>query len=245
MMGWKQRLTLLATALLGGIIGGALMMAFAMRYAWAGKSVADNIKARNFALVDQTGKRRAALSVNANGLAALDIYDGAGLSRSQLAVLPDGTSIFAFSDKDGKPVTVLNAAAKAGTVAFAFFNPNGTTRAELALKDGDPAIALSDHSGNRLLRMDMRGNQPTLALYDTRGNWRSLLTLNSDGTPELGFADEEARPRAMLGLQPDGRATFALSSDLGRASALLSQLTDGGSTLELFNQDGTIVSKLP
>lgn len=244
-MGWKERLIVFLTALVAGVIGGALMTAAVMYYAATGKTVAATVNARNFAVLDQTGKRRITLSVNPNGLASIDLYDSAGVSRSQLGVLPDGTSIFAFSDKDGKPVTVLNAAAKSGSAALAFLNPNGTTRADLALKDGEPSFALSDHNGNRLLRLEVQSDQPTIALYDSQSKWRTLLTLNSDGTPEFGFADQNARPRAMLGLQPDGRATFALSSELGKASALMSQTTDGGSTLELFNRDGAVASKLP
>jgi len=244
-LGWKERLLLIATALIGGVLGGALFMAIAMHHGSAGKGVAESINARNFALFDQAGKRRAVLSVSPRGLAGFDFYDNAGVSRVQLGVLPDGTSIFGFSDKDGKPVTVLNTSAQGDLAVLAFLNPNGTTRVERGVKKGEPALVLDDHNGNRLMRIEVRQDQPAVALYDGQGVWRSLLTLNSDGTPEFGFADQNARPRAMLGLQPDGRATFALSNDLGSASALISQMTDGGSTIELFGKDGAIVSKLP
>lgn len=243
-MGWKDRLLLVVAALAGGVVGGALLMG-TMGHFGAGKTVADAVNARNFALIDPSGKRRAGLSISAHGLAAFDVYDNVGISRAQLGVLPDGTSIFGFSDKNSKPVAVMNVAANGDLAAFAFFNTNGTTRAEIAVKDGEPAFTLGDHNGNRLLRMEVRHDQPAVALYDGQGNWRSLLTLNSDGTPEFGFADQNAKPRAMLGLQPDGRATFLLSTDQGRASAMLSEMTDGSSTLELFDKDGAVANKLP
>lgn len=242
---WKERLLNLAMAMVGGIIGGALVAAALTNYASSAGPTAESINAKRFVLVDHTGKRRAAWSVSTSGLAGFDIFDHAGLSRAQLGVRPDGAAIFSLSGDNGKPVVVMNTAAAGGAATLAFFNSNGATRAEIGLKQGDPSFLLYDHDGNRLLRIEVREELPAIALHDRRGNWRSLLTLDSDGSPEFALADQNARPRAMLGLQPDGRSTFALSSDTGGALALLSQMPDGGASLRLFSRDGTILGRMP
>ena len=108
-----------------------------------------------------------------------------------------------------------------------------------------PYSGWSDHRGKRRMRLAVDQDQPATALYDGQGNWRTLVTLNSDGTPELGFADQNTKPRAMIGLQPDGRATFALSGDDGRALEVLTQTSDGPAAFKLFGADGSVVGKMP
>jgi hypothetical protein len=242
---WKERLLNLAMAMAGGVIGGVLVTAALTNRASSTRPAVESVTAKNFVLLDHTGKRRAAWSVSTTGVAGFDILDHAGLSRAQLGVRPDGDAIFSLSGDNGKPVAVMSTAASSGAATLAFFNSNGATRAEIGLKQGDPSILLYDHDGYRLLRIEVREELPAIALHDRRGNWRSLLTLDSDGSPEFALADQNARPRAMLGLQPDGRSTFALSTDTGGALALLTQMPDGGPSLRLFSRDGTIVGQMP
>jgi hypothetical protein len=242
----KERLLFGILALAGGLIGGLISGSFVAgrnapaSLAGAGKDVS----APHFLVVDKNGRRRGSFGVSERDVAGFDLDDANGVIRAQLGVLPGGTSLFDFFDQDRKPVAAFNADPK-GTAELAFFNPNGSTRAEFAMAAGEPAILLCDHNGNKLLRIDLEHELPAVALYDAQGNWRSLMTVNQDGTPEFGLADQSSRPRAMLGLQSDGRATFVMTDDTGKALSILGQMPDGAPSLKLMGQDGAVVGSIP
>lgn len=242
-MGWMERLSSALPGIIAGIASGALTAFLLVSRVPHGSTT--TISGHNFILTDANGKTRGEWRVSNQHLAELDLYDDAGLMRAQFGVLADGTGMFGFLDQNGKPALVLNAVPKGGIAALAMFNPNGTTRAELAMKDGEPAFVLGDHNGNRLIRIEVQHDQPALALYDGTGIWRSLLTLNSDGTPEFGMADQNAKPRAMIGLQSDGRPIMALSRDDGHALAVLGQMAGGVGSLTLYDDDNRIIGKVP
>ena len=241
-MNSRERLFVGVLALAGGVLGGIISNSFTGRRAPATPAT---VTAKNFVLVDQTGKRRAQLSVSEHQTANLDLYDANGASRAQLGVLPDGTTVFTFSDESGKPSLLLSTTAKSGSGTLAFFNPDGALRAQLGMEKGDPKLALNDHLGKQVMRINVDGDQPALALYDQQGIWRTLMTLNQDGTPELGLADQSNRPRLMLGLQPDGRSTFVMTSDDGKPLAVFGQMPDGAPSLRLMGDDGAVLGKVP
>lgn len=230
-------------ALAGGLLGGVISGSFVTLRGTA--ITQTEISARDFVLVDRDGKRRARLMVSEHDTASLELYDGKGASRAQLGVLSDGTTVFSFSDQNGKPSMLLNASAKNTGATLAFVNPDGALRAELGMEGGDPELVLNDHAGKRLMRIDIESDQPAFALYDQQGIWRTLMTLNQDGTPELGLADADAKPRLMLGLQPDGRATFVMTNDGGKALAVFGQMPDGAPLLKMMGDDGAVIGKVP
>src|SRR5579863_270883 len=244
-MALKERLWVALTALVAGFLGGIFATHGALSGLQSGERTAEAMRAKRFVLVDSHQRRRGVWDVTDRDAANLNIYDAAGIARAQFTVLPDGTAMFGFFDEGDKPTLVMNAVPKGGISSLAFFNPNGTTRAELSMHSSEPTFVLGDHSGNRLMRLAVDQDQPAIALYDSQGNWRTLITLNSDGTPELGFADQNTKPRAMLGLQPDGRATFALSGDDGKAVAVLTQSSDGPGSFKLFGDNGNVLGKMP
>lgn len=243
-MAFRERIWIALTALVAGFLGGIISAHVAAEDRHPGRTL-ETVSARNFVLVDSHGHRRGSWSISDRDTANLSVYDAGGVARTQVSVLPDGTAIFGFFGEGDRPVVVMNAVPKGDLSALAFFNPDGTARAQLAMQSGEPLFVLNDHTGSRLMRLAVDQDQPAFALYDGQGNWRSLLTLNSDGTPELGFADQNTKPRAMLGLQPDGRATFALSSDDGKAVAVLMQTPDGPASFKLFDRDGSVAGKMP
>lgn len=244
-MALKERVWIALTALVAGFFGGIISAHTAAFTLQSGELTTQTVRAQNFVLLDGQARRRGAWNVTDRDVANLNLYDTAGVARTQLSVLHDGTAIFGFFDDGDKPALVMNAVPRSGVSALAFFNPNGSTRVQLSMQSGQPTFVLCDHNGNRLMRLAVDQDQPAIALYDGQGNWRTLVTLNSDGTPELGFADQNTRPRAMIGLQPDGRATFALSGADGRALAVLTQTSDGPASFRLFGTDGSVVGKLP
>ena len=241
-MNLSERLFVGALALAGGVLGGLISNAFIGRRAPATPAA---VTAKSFVLVDQSGKRRAQLSVSERQTANLDLYDENGASRAQLGVLPDGTTVFTFSDETGKPSLLLNATSKSGSATLAFFSPDGALRTELGMEKGDPKFALNNHLGRQVMRINVDADQPALALYDQQGVWRTLMTLNQDGTPELGLADQSNKPRMMLGLQPDGRATFVMTSDDSKPLAVFGQMPDGSASLRLMGDDGSVIGKVP
>src|SRR3984893_9450180 len=91
----RERLFVGVLALAGGVLGGIIPNSSTGRRAPATPAA---VTATKFVLVDQTGKRRAQLSVSEHQTANLDLYDANGASRAQLVVLRDGTTVFTFSD---------------------------------------------------------------------------------------------------------------------------------------------------
>ena len=244
-MALKERVWVALIALAAGYLGGIISARSAATTLQSGELAIQTVRAKNFVLFDGHSRRRGIWSVTNRDVANLNLYDTAGAARTQLSVLHDGTAIFGFFDNGDKPALVMSAVRQGGVSALAFFNPDGSTRAQLSMQSGQPAFVLCDHRGKRLMRLAVDQDQPAIALYDGQGKWRTLLTLNSDGTPELGFADQNTKPRAMIGLQPDGRVTFALSGDDGRALAVLTQTSEGSASFKLFGADGRVVGKMP
>ncbi len=67
-----------------------------------GSTVSDEIRAKQFSLVDANGKVRAGLRVGSDGSTALALADPEGRTRAGLAVLPDGSARLRLYDEDEK-----------------------------------------------------------------------------------------------------------------------------------------------
>ena len=85
------------------------------------------VRAQRFEVVDSKGKRRASLSLGADGSPALNLLDKHGKARAALSVGADGSPALALFDKDRKVRAVL-----------------------ALLPDGRPLLAVHDKDGRVL-----------------------------------------------------------------------------------------------
>ncbi len=163
---WWKGLASVLLALTGalcllGAAGGKVIQVF------------DEVRARQFVLVDAKGTARAGLRVGADGSTALVLTDPDGRMLAGLAVLSEGTPRLLFYDKAGKARGGLG------------IQQDGTISLALADKDG----TLHYWSGETALyQINLSGGQKV---------WRPITTLTSGSASPEDYrpADAELLPR--------------------------------------------------
>lgn len=110
-------------------------------------TVANEIQARAFVLVDRAGTPLARLGLLPHGVWGLGFYDQGKKSRIVLSVDGDGASSLSLFGKDGKGSMLLSASGN-GTTSLRFVDTHWKTRAALATwPDGSPFLQLTDRDG--------------------------------------------------------------------------------------------------
>jgi hypothetical protein len=104
--------------------------------------VEEQVRARQFILVDGNDKERASLVADGAGSVFLVLFDRNEKSRANLSVSPDGPSLI-FYDPDGKPRTVLGST----TLVASHVNEKGVMERAPA-----SSIVLFDRNGKLLFR---------------------------------------------------------------------------------------------
>ena len=164
---------------------GLAFVGFSM-FMGAGKqaepTVANEIQARAFVLVDRGGTPLARLGLLPHGVWGLGFYDQGKKSRIVLSVDADGASSLSLLSKDGKGSMLLSASAN-GATSLRFVDTKWKTRATLATwPDGSPFLQLTDREGKdrALLRYTDMAATTTGTLIKRPGP--SLLFFNQDDT---------------------------------------------------------------
>jgi len=104
------------------------------------KRMATELRARAFILEDENGKRRAILSLFADGSPALSLYDANGKTRALLTMDTDGNPALGLFDANQKAGAMLNVFTDGGP-ALSLSDANGKARTKLGvLKDGTSAL---------------------------------------------------------------------------------------------------------
>lgn len=152
----------------------------------AGKSdettIANEIQARAFVLVDRVGTPLARLGLLPHGVWGLGFYDQGKKSRIMLSVDGEGTSTLSLFSKDGKGGMLLSANSN-GANSLRFVDMHWKTRAALATwPDGSPFLQFTDREGRdrTLLRYTEVSATTTGELVKRPGP--SLLFFNNDET---------------------------------------------------------------
>ncbi|MGH7934646.1 MAG: hypothetical protein ACREQN_16005 [Candidatus Binataceae bacterium] len=147
-------------ALIGGLAGGALGNRYwgplsAVAAPTAAKSARashapKSMTAQEFALVDNSGKTRALLHLNAAGAPVLDLFDTNGKLRAGLGIANDGVGL-RLTDPQGA-TRVLLAVSGDGVAALRLYDAQGRPRALLGVdNEGEPALDFYADNG-KLLR---------------------------------------------------------------------------------------------
>jgi hypothetical protein len=101
----RQFRVLMVLTVVSGLLGGAgsnLLLQGGPAVAQAGGAVQEVVRAKRFEVVDDQGKRRAALGLTADGSPAFWLYDATGKTRVELHVLPDGSTDLLLYDAAGE-----------------------------------------------------------------------------------------------------------------------------------------------
>ena len=90
--------------MVSGLVGGAvsnLLLRGGPAMAQAGGAVQDVVRAKKFQVVDDQGKKRAALGLSDDGGPALLLYDADGKKRAGLFLASDGSPSLSLYRKGG------------------------------------------------------------------------------------------------------------------------------------------------
>ncbi len=196
-----------AVALVGGLIGGALATivgagnAFAVRHSGHAKTV----EAEKFVLLGRNGDQRGVIHVNDKGTAAFYLNDESGKEKMELRVAADGRASIGFYDPNGnKRVIVGEGATSESQAGIGIYSADGNQVAGLSTSaNGEISLTLYDHKSGLAragLGLSAEG-VPALVLFDQNGKDRAELHLNSKGKPGLALADENGKSTAGLPME--------------------------------------------
>jgi hypothetical protein len=136
----------------------------------AGAAV-NEVRAKKFVLVDDTGKTRAVLDVDKSE-PGLTLLDAAGKPRAGLRVSAAGPSLDLY-DAAGKPRAGLFVVAGGPVLTLA--DAAGKWRASLGVLAGGSSLDLYDAAGKPRAGLFVLAGEPGLTLYDAAGKmtWRT------------------------------------------------------------------------
>lgn len=160
---WKA-LGIVALALLGvvGLLGATSP---------GSGTVADEIRARRFILVDDAGRDHAALGIEPGGAAGLAFAGPDGKLRALLGIEGDGSGFLGLADR------------------------SGTLRVMLGAMEGSAGLNLADRAGKDraglVIAPDGTGG---LTLSDPSGRARAVLALEPGGLAALEILDPAGKP---------------------------------------------------
>jgi hypothetical protein len=197
------------------------------------------IQAQDFQLVDQTGRLRGRLGIDAHGAARLTLFGPDGdLPRLSLTTTPQGGAELELGD--GQHQNAVGLKADQGARNLALYH-EGKLRLGLEVqKNGEAAVNLYDKS-HRLMSLGLTNqNDPHLTFYG-EGNKAALeMVSRKNGDRSLNLLGKNGTPRVVLGLKNDQKAALGLFDHKGKTRV---GLMDEPSLILL--KDGKPVRALP
>ena len=221
-MSWTEKFSFIVVTAVFSLVGGA-----AAEHFWpnavpelGAASIAKNISAHHFTLVDDSGATRAELDVTPKGVAELRMLDDTGKLRAGLGVAHDGAPALGLYDADGH------------------------TRAEVSLSRGVSRVRLFDDKGAPRAGIAVNnGGASNVGLVDDKGAMRASMETTDAGDSTLRLSDA-AQPRIGLSVTPAGTAGIAvLGGGLTRAALSLDQQNRAG--LFIYGADGKLLASVP
>ena len=218
---------------------------------------ARTVEAERFVLRDARGRAGATLGWEADSTPRLALHDPAGQTRAVLTVGAGGAPGLTLLDTDGVTARAALVVGPDGAPGLALFDPAGKPRLAVALFHGSapsrpaggpepaPAVVAYDAAGVVRATFGIRGADAGLELADSRGTARTVLRVQSDGTPDLLLRDGAGRGRAGLSVLTDGAPALNLNGADGRARATMALTAGGRAGLALANDKGAVVWSAP
>ena len=180
------------------------------------ETVPNEIRARKFVVVDDTGKERAEFGIMENGETGMVVWNK---NRS--------AAVSVSMDRFGMPRIV-------------FENSKSEALLELGiLEDRFPAFVMRDANGRRRLAvMATEGEAVAIGLYDTKKRNRCAVSLGRDGHPQITLKDDKGQVRVRLMLDNDGTCALDFLDGKGNKHIVFQVDAQGQADAAVFGPDG-------
>ena len=178
------------------------------------------MQAQDFQLVDQAGRVRGRLGVEAHGAARLTLFGPDGtLPRVSLAATPQGGAELELGDDQHQNAVALKADQDAQNIALYH---EGKLRLGLEVqKNGEAAVNLYD-KGNRLITLGLTTQgDPHLTFYGEGHKAALEMVSKKNGDRSLNLLGKNGTPRVVLGLKNDQKAALGLFDHKGKTRVAL------------------------
>jgi hypothetical protein len=197
------------------------------------------LQAQGFQLMDQAGRPRGRLGIDADGAARLTLFGPDGtLPRVSLAATPQGGAELELND--GQRQNAVGLKADQGTLNIALYHEGKLRLGLEGQKNGEAAVNLYDKD-HRLMSLGLTNQgDPHLTFYGEAHKAALELVSKKNGDRSLNLLGKNGTPRVVLGLKNDQKAALGLFDHKGKTRVAL---MDEPSLILL--KDGKPVRTLP
>ncbi len=223
-MAHQQRVILLSgiisavIGLVAGFIGGRLAPQPPLASTPAPTAL---VQAEAFKLVDQAGRTRGVLGIDADGATRLALFGpDAALPRVNLSASPKGGATLQLSDSRSSRAVVLKTE-PGGSRDVSLYSADKIRLKLEVQRNGDPAVNLYE-KGNRLISLGLTNQgDPHLTFYG-EGRMAALEVISKkNGDRSLNLMGKNGTPRVVLGLKNDKKAALGLFDRQGKTRVAL------------------------
>ena len=178
--------------------------------------VPEEIRARKFVVVDESGKGRAEFGILEDGQAVMVVWNEKA-----------STAVSVGMDRFGMP-------------RVAFENSKAEALLELGiLEDRFPVLILNDANGTRRLGMVVSDTGlASIGLYDKKKRPRCAISVDESGSPQIVMRDGRGQARGSLMVHDKSGAAVSLLDPEGRERALIQVNPEGEPDAALLGPSG-------
>ena len=179
------------------------------------------MQAQAFKLVDQAGRERGVLGIDADGAARMALFGpDAALPLVNLAASPQGGATLQLSDSQSSQAVVLKTE-PGGSRDVSLYSADKIRLRMEVQKNGEPAVNLYD-KGNRLMTLGLTNQgDPHLTFYGEGQKAALEVISRKNGDRSLDLMGQNGTPRVVLGLKNDKQAALGLFDRQGKTRVAL------------------------
>ena len=180
------------------------------------ESVPNEIRARKFVVVDDTGKDRAEFGITEDGEAGMVVWNKKKSTAVSVSINRYGMPRITFENSKGEAL-----------LDFGIFD------------DQYPVFIMRDANGLRRLAMAVTdAGLVTLRLYDSRKQDRCAISLTGDGNPLITLNDDKGKVRASLIIGNNGTCALVLFNRKEQERIVFQVDAEGQADAAVFGPDG-------
>jgi hypothetical protein len=179
------------------------------------------MQAQAFKLVDQAGRERGVLGLDADGAARLALFaQEAALPLVDLAAYPRGGATLQLGDPQSPKAVVLKTE-PGGSRELSFYSGDKIRLRLEVQKHGEPEVNLYD-KGHRLITLGVTNQgDPHLVFYGEGQKAALEVVSRLNGDRSLSLLGKNGTPRVVLGLKQDKKAALGLFDHKGKTRVVV------------------------